>query len=428
MVQSIFAVIITLSLLILFHEFGHFLIAKIFRVRVLRFSLGLGPKIVGIQKGETDYRVSWVPFGGYVKLAGMEEGEIKGEPGEFAEKPIWARGFIVLAGPLFNFLLALILFYFTSLLFGRGIIGTTVVGKIPPGSPEALAGIQYKDRILSVEGDPVTHWGEFLDRLSEVWEKDHSAKLEIERNGKVLNVSIPPSEELGLSPFIPPEIGEVERKSPAYEAGLRKGDVILSIQGVRIEEWKEMVEKVHGSPDTLLEFTWTRGEEILSAMIRPRMRLVPEDGKVKPIGLIGVMMRTDRESIDPLKSAGVAFEETTRITLQILYFIGQLIRREMSVTLLGGPVSIVRLTGESARLGLENLINFVGLLSINLAIFNLIFVPPLDGGYLLFLFLEGIRRKPLSDNVKTIVQNVGIALLVILVIFVTFNDIMRIGR
>src|SRR3972149_1830267 len=135
MLQSIIAVVITLSLLIIFHEFGHFLLAKMFRVRVLRFSLGLGPKVFGIKKGDTDYRVSWVPFGGYVKLAGMEEGEIQGEPGEFSDNPLWSRGLIVLAGPVFNFILALFLFYCTALLFGRGIIGTTVVGEVTPDSP-----------------------------------------------------------------------------------------------------------------------------------------------------------------------------------------------------------------------------------------------------------------------------------------------------
>ncbi|MCH7761679.1 RIP metalloprotease RseP [candidate division TA06 bacterium] len=424
--QTLIAVVFTLSLLILFHEFGHFLFAKIFGVRVLRFSLGLGPKIFGFKGGETEYMVSWLPFGGYVKLAGMEEGEIKGEPGEFSGKPIWSRALIIFAGPLHNFILAAVVFYFVALLFGQQIIGTTVVGRIAPDSPAALAGIQYKDRILSVNGHTVTHWEEVFERLSS--RKEGVNSLKMEREGVMREISLPPSEDFGLIPFIGPVIGDVESGSPADQAGIQEGDVILSINGERIEEWEDMVEIVHGSPDSLLQFEWKRGEEVYSAEIRPKKRQALVDGGMKDIGLIGVMMRMDRQVLGPLKSIRVAIGMTSFITYRILHFIGQLFRGEMSVTLLGGPISIVRLTGQSARWGLENLMQFVGLLSINLAVFNLFFIPPLDGGYLVFLLFEGIRRKPLSRKAKLIFQNVGIALLLIMVIFVTFNDIMRIGR
>jgi regulator of sigma E protease len=424
--QTFAAVVITLSALILFHEFGHFIIAKLFGVRVQRFSLGLGPRAIGVTKGETDYRISWVPFGGYVKLAGMEEGEIKGEPGEFQGKSTWAKGLIVLAGPVFNFILAAIIFYFTALLFGREILKTTVVGEIIPDSPAAHAGIQVKDRIITVDNFSVTHWEEIHQRLVE--KKNEEISIEIERDGLVQMLSLIPAEEYGILPYINAEIGAVERGSPADLAGIQTGDVILSIDGKEIDDWEEMVDIVHGSPDSLLQFVWLRGEDVYSAEIRPKMRLLPAAEGVKPTGLIGVALSVDRMSVGPLKAIGSAFTETTRITYLILHFIWQLIRGEMPVSLLGGPVSIVRLTGQSARWGFENLLDFVGLLSINLAIFNLLFVPPLDGGYLVFISLEGIRRKPLSRNFKLVVQNVGIALLMIMVILVTFNDIMRIGK
>ncbi|MCK4351946.1 RIP metalloprotease RseP [candidate division WOR-3 bacterium] len=417
MLLTIISAIIALSVLIIVHEFGHFIIAKRTGIRVDEFSLGLGPKIVGIKKGDTTYRLSLVPFGGYVKLAGMEPKEIKGEKNEFASKSVRVKIGVVSAGPIFNLILAFVIFTLSSFIFGIHELPTRIVKSAKCPQLEPL------DEIISINDIEVKTWN---DIIKGIYEKD-SAQCLIKRKEEKINITLHPTDEgFGLEPLILPITGKVKRGRPAWKAGIRENDLITKINNKEIQSWTNLTSIIQKNLGKEVSIGWLRDGNYMSAKVIPEKGQIPtEDNKLKDVGMIGIQMKTVRKPIE-IGTFKEGFLRTTGTIVLTFSFLKKLITREVSSKALGGPLSIVRFAGWSARRGIEIFISFVAFISIQLFILNLIPFPPLDGGQILLIIIEKIRKKPISEKTINLIQNIGFACLMLLILYVTMNDILRI--
>jgi regulator of sigma E protease len=353
--NSAISFIVVLGVLIFVHEFGHFLFAKLCGVRVLKFSLGFGSKVVGKKWGETEYLLSAFPLGGYVKMYGEQQGEPVPESEKnrsFSHKPVWQRFLIVFGGPLFNLLFAIFLFVFMFSLAGLPeAVDTTTIGQIAAGSAAEKTGLQVGDRILAINGQQTTSWREVSEAIKNSGGK--SVTLRIERNGTELPLTATPTMEKVKNIF-----GEVVGER--YLLGITRDDKI----------------------------------------------------EYKKVGVV--------------ESIKAAFIQTWNLIYLTIMGIVKIIQRVVPASELGGPIRIAEIAGQQLEAGWMNLLYFMGLLSVNLGILNLLPVPVLDGGHLVFLTIEAIRGKPLSEKIMEVSQKVGIALLATLMLFVFYNDIFRI--
>jgi regulator of sigma E protease len=354
--NTAFSFILVLGLLIFVHEFGHFIFAKLFGVRVLKFSLGFGPKLVGKKIGETEYVISAFPLGGFVKMFGENPDEQQVEEAErrrsFAHKPVWQRFGIVLAGPLFNLGFSVVLFFFIFWIFGLPTpVDTTRIGKVTADSPAAEAGLQVDDEIMQINGKATLQWLDVLEAVKA--SGGESLNIQVKRKDGVHEVTVTPA----ISPVKNVFGEEVEQR---YMIGIVKAD--------------EMTYEKVGI-----------GESFINGCLQTWMY----------------------------------------ISLTVMGFV-KIIQQVVPASEIGGPILIAQIAGEQMRAGWMNLFYFMGLLSVNLGILNLLPVPVLDGGHLVFLTLEGIRRKPLGERAQLVAQQVGIGLLGTLMIFVFYNDIVRI--
>ncbi|HID96274.1 MAG TPA: RIP metalloprotease RseP [Candidatus Latescibacteria bacterium] len=427
---TIVVTVFVIGLIIFVHELGHFLVAKKVGVKVERFSLGFPPKMIGKRIGETEYCVSWIPFGGYVKLAGQSdigEPELQGEPWEFPSKSLPARMGIIAAGPGMNFLSAFLLFSAIVLFEGLATYNTTRVGEVQEGSPAQSAGIRVGDRIISVDGKQVKDWDEILRRTHV--ERGRPIRIELERNGEVQQVNLmldSDTEVLGIAPYIEPRVGSVARNSPAERAGIRKGDLIIAVNGQKVQQWADMARKVHSLPGETITLEWERGGEHLTATLTTDIREdFSKSGGTARYGVIGISLAYDKKKVGPLRAVQIGAWQTAMVTYMILSFVKGLITGEVSPRLLGGPVMIAQLAGESARWGVERLLNFTAFLSVNLGLVNLFPIHILDGGLLLFLAIEAIIRRPIPRRLRMVSLRIGLALIIILMLYVTINDITR---
>lgn len=427
MFLTIIFAIIALSILIVVHEAGHMIVAKKSGIRVPEFSLGFGTKIFGIKRGGTEYKLSLIPLGGYVKLAGMEPSEIKGEQDEFASKNIWIKLSVIVTGPFFNLLLAFLIISFALLFLGISTLNTTVVDNI--GHQKEL---KHKDKILTIDGKKVNSWDEIAILLQD---KD-SAVCEIERNGRS-NLLTLYSEDgnFGITPFISSEVGEVARKHPAYNAGIRKGDIITKIENKEVHSWTEMVNIIQKNANKSLAIEWLRpachseaagrDDSLMNGFVIPKEQQRMVGDSIIKVGIIGISMKLGKKHIGIL-SFKHGFIQTCEITGITLAFLKKLISGKVSAKKsLGGPLAVVKVIGESAQWGIESYLNLIAFISIQLFILNLIPFPPLDGGQGLIVFIETIRKKPLSEKGLKLIQNIGFAILILFMAYVTFNDITR---
>ncbi|MBF0329489.1 MAG: RIP metalloprotease RseP [Nitrospirae bacterium] len=349
--MSFLSAMLLFGFLIFIHELGHFLFAKLSNVKVLKFSLGFGPKIVGRKIGETEYMLSAVPLGGYVKMLGEEvedEVEQSDMARSFKNQPIHKRAAIILFGPLFNIFTAVVIFFFVFLL----------------GVPTLL-----------------------------------------------------------------PVVGDVMKDTPAESAGLQKGDRIVQIDDAQISQWSEMTEVIHKSPDKLLNFKIKRAEELIDFKVTPQSKKTKDIfGEEKTVGLIGIKPLGDtivyKESL--AGSVKQAFLKTWEISVLTVVGMVKLIQRIVPADNIGGPILIFQLAEKQANAGFLSYFTFAAVISINLGVLNLLPIPVLDGGHLVFLGIEALRKKPLSEKIIIISQKVGIALLVMLMAFAMYNDIFRI--
>jgi regulator of sigma E protease len=348
---SAWAFLVVLGILIFFHEFGHFLIARLFGVGVEKFSLGFGPRLIGKRVGITDYRLSLVPLGGYVKMVGEEPDEDLNPqliPLSFTHKHVVQRFLIVLAGPLFNMLLAVIIFFIIALFAGILILKPTV-GAVKAGSPADAAGLQKGDRVTAIDGIAITSWEQMADTIS------HS-------NGRPLDISVSRAD------------GEVRLRATA-----------------------ELV-----TTKNLL------GEEIKRYVIG-----ISSAGEVYS------------KKLNLFDAISESFHQTYNIAELMVVIVAKLFKGDIAFDTVGGPIMIAQMAGDQAKAGVSSLFQFIAVISVNLAIINLMPIPVLDGGHLLFFLIEAVKGRPVSVKVREIAQQIGMVLLIMLMILVFYNDITR---
>lgn len=424
--EYLLAFLILIGVLVWFHELGHFLMAKLFGVKVEIFSIGFGPVLFGKKFGETEYRISALPLGGFVKLYGEEE-EIK-DPRAFSSKPNWQKILIAFGGPFFNFILAILLFAFVFTI-GREVpkysYEKPVVGYVVENSLAKRLGIREGDLILEINSKRVESWKDVEKVvLDNVLAKEWS--VEVLRDGKRISLYLKERlngvSSFGAEPLIPAVVGFVAKDSPAFQVGIREGDRILKVNGKDIKGWYELVSYIRQSKGDPITLTIERKGAIEEKTVVPKV-----DGR-SGMPILGVAPYIERVKVkEPIHKAFVeGVEKTYTLSLLSLKALWQLITGGLSIKTLGGPIAIAQLAGESAQQGILPFIGMMAFISVQLAIFNLIPLPVLDGGLILLFLMESIRRKPLSPKFKEIWVKAGYAIIIILASFVIINDILRI--
>jgi len=431
---NIFYFLVVIGVLVLVHELGHFLAAKLFGMRVDRFSIGFPPRAFGKKIGDTDYCVSWIPIGGYVKIAGMVDESFDTEfanedpkPWEFRSKPIWQRMIVICAGVVMNILLAVFIFWAIIYYQGKTIRPVTEVGYVTPESPAAKSGFRVGDKIISVNGKPATHWEE-IENLVYSEALSGNLSIELSRGGEKMNLRIvsPMTSEiledrLGLYPTgIVALVTSIEPGKPAERAGIKPGSIILSLNGenVPFQSLQEIVRRSSGKEATL---RWKEGDEIKEASVTPST-----EGKIG-IGF-SPLYEGPRETVrySLLAALPEGIRGTWEMSWMNLKSIYQIFAGRVSLTKsVAGPIMIAKLATRSAENGILDFLAFMALLSMNLAILNLLPFPALDGGHATFLLYEGTFRREIPTKVKIALQQVGFVLLLVFMAFVLYNDIVR---
>jgi regulator of sigma E protease len=439
--MTFFSAIILFGVIIFIHELGHFLFAKVLGVRVLKFSLGFGPKIIGKKYGDTEYLLSSIPLGGYVKMLGEQsDDELSEEEKPFAYnyQPVWKRVIIVASGPLFNLAFAVLLFIF---IFLSGVpTPYPDVGKIQENSPAAKAGLMTGDRVLAIDGNVIQSW----DELDESLQKSSGKPLlfNVQRGKEVIELPVTPVSktgknlfgeeeaywDIGASSLLYPVVGELVKGGRAEEAGMREGDRIAKIDGTPIETWQDMTAIIHSNAGNLLHFTIERDDHIITKSITPEKKNISIPGsEEQELGIIGIK-HVGNDFIKTYNfpdAVSLGVKKTWEISVLTLVVIVKLIQRVLPIEVIGGPIFILQMAGEQASRGLLDFFFFMAVININLGILNLLPIPILDGGHIVFLGIEAIRKKPLSEKIVAISQRVGIAVLITLMAFAFYNDIMR---
>ena len=351
---TLLATIFVLGVLIFVHEIGHFLVAKLFKIRVERFSIGYPPRLAGKKIGETDYCISAVPFGGYVKIAGMVDESLdekklkeKPKPWEFRSRSSIQKILVVMGGPLMNIGLAFIIYFAATLNYGvPEISGPAYVGSVTPGNPAA-------------------------------------------------------------------------------KAGILPGDEIVSVDGKKVNTWNELAEIIHNSPGKPCKIDWIRHDSLFTAVVTPVKQKIVDNGDIREVGLIGIGPKFKMKKVGVITAGINAGRTIYDLTHLVIISVIKLIEGKESIRSLAGPVFIAKMAGESARSGWGSLIGFLAFLSLDLGILNLFPIPALDGGHVMFLGIEGVIRKEIPIKTKLIIQQIGMFLLIALMIFVVYNDIVR---
>jgi regulator of sigma E protease len=430
--QNVWWLIILIGVMILIHELGHYWAARFFDVKVEAFSFGFGPRLFGFRKGETDFRFSAILFGGYVKMAGEQPGdEAAADPRSFQAKPRWQRLIIAFAGPGMNILLAVGLLTALFMVSYPRLANSddpATIGFVIPGSPAAQAGLQEGDTIVQIEDQRDPKWQDIL--LKEVASAGRSLYVGYVRNGQRLQTTVTPRLEeksgLGTSGWEEKTqvlVGGIMAGMDAERAGLKRGDVLVSVNGQAIHSMSKLHEVIRASNGNEVQLVYARNGEHKTVAVKPTQQNL--DGNSR--WMIGVQLERPiivtqlgfgdaiRESIDQnIKSASLIYQ-----------FLQGLIERRMSAKSIEGPIGIARLSGDAAREGPMAFVGLMAMVSLNLAVFNLLPIPILDGGLILLLLIEMVMRRDMSMPVKEAVFKVGMVFLMAVVVFVLYNDISK---
>jgi regulator of sigma E protease len=448
--QSIAAFIIALGVLITFHEFGHYWVARRCDVKILRFSIGFGNAIYKKRfgKDKTEFVVAALPLGGYVKMLDEREGEVKEEelPRSFNYKPLWQRFAIVSAGPIFNFIFAVFAYW---MIFVVGVNGLKpILGEIEPDSISANAGLIAGQEIIAVDNIKTPTWSSVIDKLVNHTVNSEVIKLSVvDGNGLKQDIDLDLSatsidemaegkllEALGLSVIkltLPAIIGEILPDGAAERSGLLQYDEIISVDNVAITSWTEWVEIIRKHPNETLNIQVLRGTTKLNIKLTPESILSEEGMNIGRIG--AAVFRPDGvfDSYFTVESYSVsqgflkAIKKTWEMSVLTLRVLGKMLIGEASVKNLSGPISIAQYAGQSAGIGLVAFLSFMAIVSVSLGVLNLLPVPLLDGGHLMYYLIELVTGKPVSEAIQILGQQVGLVLLLGLMSIAIFNDITR---
>lgn len=439
--------LIALGVLVTFHEFGHFWVARRCGVKVLRFSVGFGmPLLRWHDKQGTEFVIAAIPLGGYVKMLDEREGEVPVDQLDqsFNRKTVRQRIAIVAAGPVANFLLALVFFWVLAMLGSEQV--RPVIGAVESGSIAAKAGLNAGEEIVAIDGEPTSGWAavnlQLVRRLGEsgslqllVREQGSSADSprELKLDNWLKGADEPdPIRSLGIRPWrpaLPPVLAELDPKGPAQAAGLKTGDRLLALDGQPLNDWQQVVDTVRTRPDTKIMLRIERD----SAQIDVPVTLAARGESKAPSGYLGAGVKAIdwppemiREvSYGPLAAIGEGARRTWTMSILTLDSLKKMLFGELSVKNLSGPITIAKVAGASAQSGVADFLNFLAYLSISLGVLNLLPIPVLDGGHLLFYLIEWVRGRPLSDRVQGWGIQIGISLVVGVMLLALVNDLGR---
>ena len=429
---SIFGAIIVLGLIIILHEAGHFVVAKLFRIRVETFSVGFGPRLFGFRYGGTDYRISALPLGGYVKMSGENPGDdVTGDPHEFMSKPKWQRFLVAFAGPATNGVLAVVLLtglYMYGTSVPEFLDGEALVEIVDEGSPAEAAGIQPGDLIVEFDGEANPTWQDVETNV--LLSPERPIDTVIDRDGERIELTLVPSRvprvEIGYAGIFPRIRIVVEgysmADSPAERGGLLPGDEIISVDGISLSASTSSInEIIQASEGPLLPVSVLRDGEPVDLELEPRAT----SGGQRMIGIRYPPMQTVPIKLGFVDSVALSLRTNADDALLIFDILGRLIRREASMRSLDGPIGIVNYSGQALQAGLAPLLRFMALISLNLGVINLLPIPILDGGVMLLLLIEGLMGQDLSLAVKERIVQVSFVFLLTLIVFVIYNDVVK---
>ncbi len=446
---SALAFIIALGLLVSIHEFGHFWVARRVGIKVLRYSVGFGRAIwkrVG-KVDQTEFVVAAIPLGGYVKMLDERESPVASadQHRAFNRQPLWARSAVVIAGPLANLILAFLAYWFVMMIGITGI--APIIGDVPDGSAAARAGLTPEDKIVAVNGQSTPSWSDArLAIIDGALDSSETVTITVtEKSGSEVDKSLSfagleplkasgdPVQSLGINmwwPSIEPLVGLVTEGSAAARAGLLAGDRVLAIDDQEITQWSEMVRLVQPSAGIELKLSVQRDGQEMEINVTPES--AQRDGQT--VGMLGVAQTQSQKAYDamrikvrysPVQSIGKALERTWDMTLFTIRMIGKLFTGQASLDNISGPITIAQAAGQTATVGIDHYVNFIAMISISLAVLNLLPIPMLDGGHLVYFAIEAVTGKPVSERLQIFGQQLGLLLLGGLMFLAFYNDIGR---
>jgi len=416
-----------LGVIIVVHEAGHLLMAKAFGVRVLTFSVGFGKKLWGIKRGETEYRLSAVPLGGYVRLGGESPEDVDpADPREFLNKPRWQRVLVYLAGPAANIILAIAVF---AIVFMIGIEVMNLpdmpalIGNVEASSSAAQAGLQRGDKILTVKGEAVDNWQDVL--LALMGSPDKPVPLTVQRGERTIDATVTPKlipryavgDLAGLVPSVRPQVIEIIAGQPAEAAGFRPGDEIRSVDGRPVLDSQAFIDAISPRPGQPVQVEVARDGRPMMLTVTPR-----NDGGSGRIGVkIGFFQR-----FGPVRAVYEGARYSVQTVEQIFQILGKIFAQKLSAkSAFAGPLEIAKQSGAAARAGFKYLLQLMGFISVSIAVMNLMPIPILDGGQIFILMVEGVIRRDLSLRLKEVISQVGFVMILLLMFVVIYFDIMK---
>ncbi|MCU4412529.1 RIP metalloprotease RseP [Acinetobacter sp. WU_MDCI_Axc73] len=444
----IVAAILLLGPLIAIHEFGHYWVARKLGVKVLVYSIGFGPTLLKwtSKKSGIQYQLSALPLGGYVKMLDEREGNVAEVdlPYAFNRQSPWKRIAIVAAGPLINLLFAIVLFWILFLPSQEQL--NTRIGKVLPNTPAAQVDLHAGDKVLTVDGEQTPTWEKLNFALVDRAGETGQILMTVDRDGTQKSVALPihnflkdqsqsALDSLGFLPYrpqMPAVINRLSEDGAAIRQGMKVGDQILSINGIKMNDWFDVVDVVQKSPEKLLNIDVLRNGQMVHLQVMPQGK---RDNMGNTTGMLGVQTNPAKVNIpdeykqtiqyNPAQALVMAVDKTTQISGMILNSIVKMFRGLIGLENLSGPITIAKVAGQSAEMGWQTFISFMALMSVSLGILNLLPIPMLDGGHLVYYFIEAIRGKPVSEQIQMMGLKIGMVLLGSMMLLALFNDFMR---
>ena len=433
---GIIAVVFAFSILVLIHELGHFLAARWMGVRVEKFSIGFPPTLFSKKIGDTEFSISAIPLGGYVKMAGFidenMDTKISGADDEYSSKPVWKRIVIISAGVVMNLFLAIVLYTFLNYSQGSVISPVTTVKVNGEAGIAQKIGFINGDKILKINDEETHHWRQIFIGFFKNIESD--IVFEVLRNDQKINLHYKKewlleenAEILNISRIFPSEIGDVLAGDPAFITGLQYGDLIIELNGRSISDWDEMTEIIKANANKAISIKWVRDNEIIKGSITPqKITVTDEKGQDLSFGRIGVSPYYIHKSISFFAAVKMGLVQPFELIYMNIIGLKWLITGVKSAKeTIGGPVMIAQLLNDAAERGWVYYVSIIAMLSSVLAFFNTLPIPALDGGHLAFLMIEAVMGRPLSIKTRVVIQQVGMAMLLSLIVFVLYIDLNR---